>query len=235
MPYTVAQLVTEAFNMSGVVGAGFQSVNGDSRAQQGLQLFNDIIVEKSMDAVFLPYDVHTTVNLVPGQAIYFVENLIRLNTLTFNIGTVRYPMMRDNINSFFATGRVDDIQSLPFRYFAERALDGMNIYLYFSPQGNYVLNIDGRYAYSEVTYNADLLLQFDRFQIVYFKYKLASRICDFYNVPMSEASKQQLDNMERRFNNLSGEDLSIVKSNFSTADIGYNYAWAALYKGWVPG
>lgn len=239
MTYPVARLVNESFNMSGVVGAGFQSVNGDSRAQQGLQLLNDIIVEKSMDAVFIPYDTHEQVPMVAGQEIYFIPKLVKLNTLTYNLTTgpnsLRFPLFRDNINQYFATGRANGIQSLPTQYFAERTLDGMKLYFYFVPNSNYVLNIDGRYSYDEVAYNTDLLIQFDRFQIVYFKYKLTSRICDFYNVPMSEESKQQLDNMERRFNNLSGEDMSIVKGTFSSSQSSYNYAWAPLYKGFIPG
>lgn len=230
----VAQLISDGYFTSGIVGRGFQSVSGQ-QSEDGLRMLNQIILEKSMDSVFLPYDTHAQVTMVPGQEVYYVSGLIRLNTLTFNQGTVRYPLIRDNINRYFATGRVDDVQSLPVHYFAERALGGMKLYFYFVPSSDFVLNIDGRYSYSKVAYNEDLNLHFDDFQILYFQYKLAERICDFYTVPFSEEAKQQLNNLERRFNNLSGEDLSITKYSMSTVRDPYNYAWAILGKGWVPG
>lgn len=235
MAYPVAQLIGDAYFTSGIVGRGFQSVNGDARTQDGLRMLNQIIVEKSLDYVFIPYDLHTTLTMIPGQEKYYVPNLIKLNTLTFNQGTIRYPLIRDNINRYFATGRADNIQSLPVHFFAERALGGMNLYFYFLPASDFTLNIDGRFSYSQVNYNDDLSLQFDQFQILYFQYKLADRICDYYTFPFSEAAKQQLDNLERRFNDLSGEDLSITKFSFSTVKDPYNYAWGILGKGWVPG
>lgn len=235
MPYPVSQLIGDAYFTSGVVGRGFQNVNGDSRSVDGLRLLNQIILEKSMDAVFIPYDLHTTFNTVAGQEKYFVSNLIKLNTLTFNMGIIRYPLIRDNINRYFATGRADNVQSLPVHYFAERALSGMNIYFYFLPSSTFVVNVDGRFAYNPVSINGDLEIQFDPFQILYFQYKLAERLCDYYTFPFSEAAKAQLDNLERRFNNLSGEDLSISKYSFSTVRDPYNYAWGILGRGWVPG
>lgn len=230
----VGLLITNAYLTSGIVGAGFQSVSG-SQSENGLLMLNEIILEKSMDSVFISYDSHRQLTMVPGQEVYYVPNLIRLNTLTFNQGTVRYPLIRDNINRYFATGRVDGIQSLPVHFFAERALGGMQLYFYFLPASDFVLNIDGRYAYSKVAINDDLNTQFDDFQILYFRYKLAERICDFYTVPFSEKAKLQLDNFERRINNLSGEDLSLTKYSFSTVRDPYNYAWGILGKGWVPG
>lgn len=235
MSYPVAQLISDAYYTSGIVGRGFQRVNGDARAQDGLNMLNEIILEKSLDAVFIPYSTYQHLTMVPGQETYFVSGLIRLDTLTFNMGTIRYPLIRDNINRYFAVGRADNIQSLPVHYFAERVLNGTNLWFYFSPSSNFILNIYGKFAYNPVSYNDDLSTQFDNFQILYFKYKLAGRLCDYYELPFSESAKMQLDNLERRFNNLSGEDLSINKFSFSTVRDPYNYAWGILSKGWVPG
>ena len=235
MPTTVAQLLSYAYFTSGVVGRGFMAVNGDARTTDGLQLLNEIIAEKSMDTVFIPYDTHSQLTMVPGQEVYYVPKLFRLTALTFNQGTIRYPLIRDNINRYFATGRADGVESLPVHFFAERNLGGMNLYFYFVPASNFTLNIMGRFGYNSVVLNEDLELQFDKFQILYFRYKLAERICHFYTIPFSELAKAQLDNLESRFNNLSGEDLSITKFSFSTVRDPYNYAWGILGKGWVPG
>lgn len=235
MTYPVAQLISNAYYTTGIVGRGFQSVNGDDRTQDGLQFLNEIIAEKSLDSVFIPYDSYQHITMVPGQETYYVPKLIRLATLTFNQGTIRYPLIRDNINRYFAVGRADNIQSLPVHYFAERVLGGTNLWFYFLPASNFELNIYGKFGYNQVAYNDDLETQFDDFQILYLRYKLAERICHYYTVPFNEEAKMQLDNLERRFNNLSGEDLSITKFSFSTVRDPYNYAWGILGKGWVPG
>lgn len=234
MTSPVSQLINDAYATSGIVGRGFQNANGDSRAEDGLRLLNEIILEKSLDSVFIPYDTHIQLTMIPGEEKYFVPGLIKLNALTFNNGNVRYPLVRDNLMRYFGTGRVDGMQSLLTHFFAERILNGMNLYFYFVPSSNFILNIDGRFTYATVNYNDDLSEKFDPFQVLYFRYKLAERICNFYTFPFDESAKAQLDNLERRLNNLSGEDLSITKYNFATVKCPYNYAWAALGKGWIP-
>ena len=187
-----------------------------------------------MDAVFIPYNTHETFSFIPGQETYFINGLIETNSVTFNIGDLRYPLIQDNINRYFSTGRVDNIQSLPIHFFAERALGGTNLYFYFSPESDYVCNITGKFSYQSVELNDDLQTQFDNFQIAFFRYKLAHNLCEFYTIPFSEDAQRTLNSLESRFIDISGTDLTVKCLNFSQASVAFDYDWAPLFTGWVP-
>jgi hypothetical protein len=232
--YTLAQLVSGAYYESGVVARGLQAVSGP-QASDGLMLFNEILVEKSMDTVFLPYLTEFTMDLEPQTETYFVSGLRELATLTFNIGNVRFPLDEMGVKEYNATGRVDNVSALPVSFWLQRVLGGMNIKLYPLPASTYVLNILGKFDYPQVSnYEIDLDQTYDDFQILYFKFKLAYRILLFNKQPVPQTLKEQLDNLERRFHDLSGQDWSIQK--ISTVNCGFypNYMQVALKDGWRP-
>ena len=97
MAYPVIQLLNEAFYTSGILGRGFQDATGDPRTYDALWLLNEIINLKSTDALFIPYNTHQSFQFTPGQESYLVDGLIETNAVTFNIGTVRYPLIQDNV------------------------------------------------------------------------------------------------------------------------------------------
>lgn len=234
MVYPLSKLISGAYYESGIVARGLQTVGGE-QALDGVDLFNEILAEKSMDSVFLPYYTNQTVTLSEGQETYFIAGLSELATLTFNIGTVRYPMDELGIQEYNATGRVDNVESLPFSFYLQRSLGGTQIKLYPLPASDYVLNILGKFAYPDISnYQEDLALTYDTFQILYFKFKVAYRLLLFNKQPIPQDLKQQLDNLERRFHDLTGTDWSIQKVSMIRCDYRPNYMQAALRDGWVP-
>ena len=235
MYYPVTKLITGAYYESGIVARGLGAVSG-AQASDGLDLLNEILVEKSMDSVFLPYWQNTTITLMTGEETYNITNLIELATLTFNIGNVRYPMDEQGIREYNATGRVSGFTSLPDRYYLQRTLNGMLIKLYPSPASTYILNILGKFAYDQITMmQADLSLTFDAFHILYLKFKLAYRLLIWKQQAIPPALDKQLTNMEQRFHALGGQDFTVQKTSaFGMPFGGPNYMRAALKDGWYP-
>jgi hypothetical protein len=205
-----------------------------TETDDGLDLLNDIIAEQSINGSFIPYTSHPTFNTVQGQEIYTIPNLVEISELTFNIdSTVRFPMIRDTQRKYFGSGRVDDLQSLPFHYYAERQLGVMLIYLYFIPDKAYQMNISGKYALQEVALFDDLSSILDRFYLSYLKYKLAKRVCDFYSETFPPQLEPTLKGLENDINKFTGTDLSIKRHSMFRNN-NFNYAQANLGRGWRP-
>lgn len=155
MPYTVLQLITNAYYISGVVSRDFQTVQG-SQYQDGLQMLNEILTDKTVEDDMIPYYNRLTFPSVQGQSEYFIANLIELDTLVFFINTIRYEMKNLERRRFFGSSRADNIQSLPFTYHVERKTGGATIYLYFVPNTAYPMEAWGLFGLTDVSLNQDL-------------------------------------------------------------------------------
>ncbi|MGB1309583.1 MAG: hypothetical protein ACPG47_00150 [Leucothrix sp.] len=228
------ELITSAYYLSGVVSRDLETVSG-SQLTDGLELLNDILAEKSRLGIEIPYYSHTTLNTVVGQEEYDVPGLIDLDAITFNIGEVRYSMVRMDRRYYFGSPRVDNIESLPFSYFPERVKDGMKIYLYFLPVDVYVVKITGKFALSQVAADTDLNLELDRYYESYLKYKLASRLCDFNGISFGINKDKTLFELESELDDISAPDMTNQKlSTLTSKQSGYNWADINIGRGWRP-
>src|SRR5260221_6275214 len=145
MSYTVTDLITRAFYLSQGVSRELETV-GCQQLEDGLTLLNALLSLKSAHSRLIPYYQEFDFTAVIGQEVYFVPNLVQPETLTFNIGPVRYSTMPTSRRPYFGSGRVDNITSLPFNWHFERLLGGSNIYLYFVPDNTYPIKILGKFG-----------------------------------------------------------------------------------------
>jgi hypothetical protein len=156
MSYSVLKLITNAYYLSGIVGRDFQTLSG-SQLDTGLDVLNEILSDKTIETDMIPY--WTTGFQWPstiGQEKYFIPNLISVETLTFFIDSVRYNTCEVHRDAYFGSARASNINSLPFTWHQERALGGVNIFLYFFPQQNYTMEISGLFRLYDVTLNQQL-------------------------------------------------------------------------------
>jgi len=226
------ELITKAYYLSGILARGFETISAE-QTSDGLDLLNDILAEKSISSALIPYYSHATFNATPGVAEYTIPNLVDIREFTFNIENVRYPMVRDSQKKFFGSGRVDDIQNLPFHYYAERQLGGMLLYLYFTPNQDYEMNITGKYALQQLELFDDLDQILDRFYVSYLKYYLAKRICDFYGQTYPPQLEPTYRGLDAQLNKMVGTDLSINRDSLFSKNY-FNYGQANLGRGWTP-
>jgi len=156
MAYSVLNLITNAFYVAGIVGRDFQTLSG-TQTQTGLDVLNDILEDKVIETDMIPYwntqfQFPATVN----QEKYFIPNLIRVETLTFYIDSVRYNTSEVPMDRYFGSARANNIDSLPFTWHQSRVLGGVNIFLYFFPQQNYTIEICGIFRLYQVSLNQQL-------------------------------------------------------------------------------
>lgn len=234
MAYTALQLITRAYYLSQVVSRSLQTVSGD-QITDGLYLLNADLDYKSTDLRLIPYFTRTTFNTVQGQEMYFIPNLLYVDSLTFNIGSVRYSLIENTRREYFAGPRVDNIQSLPYSYRIERCLDGSNIFLYFIPEAVYVMQLSAKYALTEVTLTTDLSLIFDQFYIEWLRYSLAVRICEEWGATVPDATRAKYMEMTKKLMEVSPPDLSIQKREYFGSSAVWDWQTINLYKGFLPG
>src|ERR1043165_5521190 len=119
MAYTVARLISRAWNLSGIVARNLQGVQGN-QSGDGLFLLNELLEFKAIDTKLIPYFRHSSLTLNANQEMYFIPNLVYMESMTFNIGSVRYSMEPALRQQYWGDDRALDILSLPFQYHFER-------------------------------------------------------------------------------------------------------------------
>jgi hypothetical protein len=230
-----AQAITMAYQLANIRSIELQDVSeGDTSI--GLAQLNFVLDFPSIRGNLLPYYSHTTFNTIVNQPIYLQPGLIQLDTLTFNLADnsdVRLPMVRDTRRQFYSCARVDNVNSLPYHYCADRVPGGMRIDLYFYPADVYVMKIDGRYALGQVSTPSDVLM-LDMFYIEYIIYELADRLSSLFETILVPNTKERLMMLREQINNLAGQDLSINKiSLFKGKGVDID-VWGNLSGGYMP-
>ena len=234
MSYTVTELITRAFYLSQVVSRELETVSGQ-QLEDGLIWLNALLSLKSAYTRVIPYYKEYDFLAVIAQEEYFVPNLVTPETLTFNIGPIRYSTQPVNRKGYFGTGRVDNITSLPFNWHFERVLGGSNIFLYFLPADTNPIKIWGKFGFDNVTLNQDLLTTFDEYYIDYLRYKLAQRICSEYGIPLQPQAKDELGELEEAMTDVSPPDLTLTKYSNLQGATGINWGDINIGRGWRPG
>ncbi len=234
MAYTAQQLITKAWYLSGIVARQLQTVSGD-QINDGLSLLNSLLDFKQIEVDLLPYSTYdTSLTCVAGQEKYFVQNCALIESITFNIDNVRYPMDYVTHRNYFGSARVDNISTLPFSWTFVREAGGGYIYLYFLPDGPYPLKIFGKFFLTDVALNTDLTVQLDTSYIEYLRYALAAYMCSEYGIEFNPASQRILDSYRRKLMYMSPPDLSMSKSSILTETPGLNYGDINIGRGWRP-
>lgn len=234
MAYLTRKLITRAYWLAQIVSRGLEQVTGD-QMDEGLDLLNFLLEFKSTDLRLIPYFQRFQFTFTAGEESYFIDNLLDIQTMTFNLGTVRYGMTSQTRRTYFGNSRVNNITSLPFTYRAERELNGMRIWVYFLPNQDFTVDITGKFALQPVTLDQDLSLTYDTFYLEYLRYALAEYICNEYAIDMPVQAKAKFMEIEKKLMDTSPPDLSVRKLNFSGGQNALNWAIINLSNGYLPG
>jgi len=233
MAYSALTLITRAWYLSGIVARNLETVSGD-QVTDGLFLLNTLLDFKASDIRLIPYFTRYAGVFVIGQEKYFIPNLYEIENMTFNIGTVRYPMTSTTRDVYFGNGRVDNINSLPFSYHYERVYGGVDLYVYFKPIDTYVFNLSGKFALTDVTLMQDMSLTYDMFYLEYLRYALAQAMCLEYNIAFAPEKLNMLKQYEKKLQDVSPPDLTMKKVSFMGGRTGLNWAMINVSGGYLP-
>lgn len=233
----VSELINRAWIQSGIVPRALSSVSGE-QVRDGLFLLNQFLDDVSMTGRFIPYYDYPEVTAVIGQEIYFIPNAVIIETVTFNIGDVRYSMYRDNRGHYFGNPRVDNINALSFDFYVERVNGGSNVYVYFLPQQAYVFKIKGRFSLSNLTtanMGDDLDDTYDGWYQNYLLYNLARKMCSWYKISVSPETMAEIKRYEDQLADANCMDLTTRKISTAAKSATITYAQVNIGRGWIPG
>ncbi len=248
MAYLARTLISRSWYLSGIVARNLQVVTGDQETD-GLMLLNALLDWKQVETDLIPYWTYIELPAVANEEFYFLPNVSAVESLTFNINDVRYPMCTTTRRNYYGSSRVDNISTLPFRYNYNRALGGGNLALYFKPDSNYPLKLMVKLFLRDVTLETDLTnissslpytfingqnQGYDTSYIEYIRYALAQYMCSEYGFIFNPESKQILKSMERTLMYVSPPDLTNIKTSILTEGVGYNWGDVNIGRGWRP-
>jgi hypothetical protein len=233
MAYLASKLITRAWNLSGIVPRGLNVVGGD-KMSLGLDLLNELLAIKTADTRLIPYFQEYSFNSVQGQEKYEIDNLLSIETLTFNIGTVRFTTMNMSRKQYFGSARANNVQSLPCYMHLERRKGGSDLYLYFLPSQIYPMKLWGKFGLDSVdSENVDLSEIYDMFYITYLIYGLAEYLCEYFNITLQPQVSEKLKEFEDQLKDISPPDITMQKlSTFNNQQM-INYG-VANFGPWRP-
>ena len=234
MAYTTTQLIADAYYLSGIVAREFQTVSG-TQAIDGLRLLNFFLAVKTADTNLVPYYREFTFPAVVNQQNYFVENLIGVETVTFELGNVRYAVDILGRKDYYGTSRVNNVPSLMSTVRCERKKGGMNLAFYFTPSQAFPVQVWGKAGLDSVTGTEDLEDTYDLFYIEYLRHGLAEYICSDNGATFQPQAAKRLDELEQILSQISPPDLSVRKLSSLTglggltmADVNVGHNWRPL-------
>ena len=257
MAYTAQQLITRSWFLSGIVARNLQYPTGD-QINDGLYLLNALLDFKQIEVDLIPYWQYITFNLVPNQEFYFLPYVAQIESSTFNLGPVRYPMSSTYRTDYYGSSRVDNISTLPFSWNYNRAMGGGNLALYFKPDQDYTYKAMVKIFLTDVALTTDLTnvtetftpdsipnytqytfinnsnQGYDTAYIEYLRYALAKMMCSEYGIMFNPESEKVLMTYQRKLMYESPPDVSLKKLTILTADgqSGYNWGDVNIGHGW---
>jgi len=250
MAYTAQQLITRAWYLSGIVARNLQTPTGD-QITDGLDLLNSFLDFKQIEVDLVPYWNYIELDLIPNEEYYYLPYVSQIESATFNIGTVRYPMNSTTRTNYFGSPRVDNVSSLPFSWNYNRELGGGTLSLYFKPAEAYKLKLMVNLFLTDVKLDTDLtdisrdvpytFIQgsnqgYDTSYIEYLRYGLAKMMCSEYGVEFNPESERILISYARKLMYMSPPDLSMKKATILASDrqSGLNYGDVNIGRGYRP-
>lgn len=227
------ELINRAYNLSGIVSRGLSQVEG-SEGKDGLFWLNQILAEKSGTGDYLPYYSRFNFFAQVGNPEYLIEGMATLDTLAFFIGATRYSLRGEHRRNFFGSARQENIDSLPFQYYYEKANGGIKVFLYFHPNSEYRFEAVGLASLPEVTNDTELDDSLDKFYQLFLMYELAEYLCIFNQITLPPQAQIKLNQMRRDMYNLNPKDVTINKQSLLASGPIMTYAQINIGKGWVP-
>ena len=227
MAYSTRQLIIDAYYVSGVVGPDYEFTSGND-IDYGLSVLNDFITIKGADINHIPYYTVLDGNFVIGQEIYFFENLVEVESMTFFLrnpaqtsqSSIRFEMREQTREEYFAYPRAEHINTLPLSWHLERVTNGSNIYVYFLPNEPYRFQLVGKFALNRTSLNQDLTTVYDEWYRQYLKYGLAIWLCNFRTVTPSQELVKIFNEMSQKMIDLSPKDFTLRKQSYFSRSIG---------------
>lgn len=233
MTTTVEQLINDAYYLSKVIAEGYATPSG-TQVQRGLKRLNALLNVKSFDDKHIPYFQQYDFDTEVGKSEYPIEGLIRIETLTYNINTLRLPSLEIDRDAYFSAPRVDNVSTLPFTWHFERNYLGGTIYFYPIPDQIFPIRLWCKLALTNVTLNQDLEETYDQFYIEYLLYGLAKYLAEWNEISFSPEKTNQLAIYEKKIINVSPLDVKLQLVNPLSSAPGINWGFVNLYNGFMP-
>ena len=257
---TAQQLITRSWYLSGIVARNLQIPTGD-QITDGLAMLNSLLDFKQIETDLIPYWQYITFNCVPQQEYYFLPYIAAVESSTFNLGVVRYPMVSTTRTNYFGSSRVDNIYTLPFSWNYDRGVGGGTFGMYFIPDQPYTIKMQVKIFLVDVTLQTDLTniaetfsnpnnipgytpysflnnsnQGYDSSYIEYLRYGLARMMCSEYGIMFNPESEKIFREYQRQLMYESPPDLSSKKVSILNSDnsTGYNWGDVNIGLGWRP-
>lgn len=170
----VIELITNAYDWGRIFPSGSGDIDSPDieKAERYLRSIIRVINLKG-DVIFL--NSQTSLNMTAGNDTIPLDGYIKLIKAQFILGNVRIDIDLLNVEQFYSNAAVLNTQSIPYCAYPKRRGGGIDLLVYFTPNQNYVLEVNGIKSIEYLTRDDEITSELEMYEDL-ITWELAARL-----------------------------------------------------------
>lgn len=227
----VAVLIQDAFREANIIAETEAVTSTDSNV--GLRLLNRLIKEININGEEIVLLSSQTFNLTSGSSSITLTNFIELSSVQYNLGSIWVDMSILPLKQFRREANLTNTGGFPYAGFVKRTETDIDLEVYFVPNKDYSLRVDGYKKIGSVTLN-DTITGIDSFYDSLLIYKLGERLCGYYDKDIPKLLHRNYVEVKNKLKSIKPKNFKLKTTSVSYGSGNVIKVGDALTEGWRP-
>lgn len=159
----VIELITNAYDWGRIFPSGSGDLDSPN-IEKAERYLRSIIRQINIkgDVIFL--NSQTSLNMTAGNDTIPLDGYIKIIKAQFILGNVRIDIDLLNVEQFYTNAAVLNTQSIPYCAYPKRRGNGIDLIVYFTPNQDYILEVNGLKALEYISRDDDITSEFEMYE-----------------------------------------------------------------------
>lgn len=151
----VKLLIQEAYRFSQILAQDGEFASS-AELNTGLSLFNKLLRRVSIDGAEIPITTKEDFTLPIGGSEIVLDGWIEILKAQYNLGSILFDIVLLDVNQYRNAARITNTSGIPYVGYARRTSTGITLELFFKPNSDYPMTLDGYKNLTQVTIDQNL-------------------------------------------------------------------------------
>ncbi len=219
----VMELITNAYEWGRISPSGGGGIDSPEieRAEKYLRSIVRVINIKG-DVIALNNQL--TINMTAGKDTVALDGYIKVLKAQFILGNVRIDIDLLNIEGFYDNDSIVNASSIPYCAYPKRRAGGIDFIVYFTPNQDYTLEINGIKSISDLTRDDEITSELELYEDL-ITWELAARLRKAIGFDPDAEIASEIARIRRDL-----RSIKPINSSMSLSNIGSHGSSESLYK-----
>ncbi len=193
-------LVQDAYVLAEILAEEGETANA-AQITIGLKYLNITIRKINISSDVISLITDEDFNLPADINVFTLTGYTKLLKVQYNLGGIRYDIKLLSLNDFKDRSRIVNNTGIPYIGYPKRTPTGIDLEIFFTPSVPYLMTVTGYKNITEVVSDT-ILSGIEKFYEDYLLYKLAYRLCNYYQKPIPAGISNEVREYEQEFEKL---------------------------------